>query len=84
MLSSVPHVVDSLEVIDAKFAWDKQPSVMLNVLKSLMAADPHDRDTHGYNTFKWISPRLKSWEAVQEKCRQMGTALAKCVFDVSP
>jgi len=84
MLSTVARAAQILGGMDARFAWEKQPSVVLNVLKSLMAADPHDRDSHGYGTFKWLEPRLKSWEAVQERCRQIGTELSRLLMEHSP
>jgi len=83
-LSTVPAVVEALAQIDIKFAWEKQPSVLLNVLKSILAAEPADRDTHGFDTFRWLSPRLKSWEDVRQKCSDVGAALSRRALEEKP
>jgi hypothetical protein len=44
--------------MDEKFAWDRQPSMMLGVLKTLLHAEPDDADTNGYSSFRWLAPRL--------------------------
>jgi len=77
-------VVETLSKIDEKFAWQKQPSVVLGVLKTLLHAQPADIDTHGYSTLRWLAPRLGSWEQVQEKCRAIGGLLAKRVLGAEP
>lgn len=68
-------VVESLADLDAKFAWEKQPSVLLGVLKALMRAEPSDIGTHGYDTFRWLAPRLKDWPEVRDRCREIGRLL---------
>jgi len=77
-------VVDTLSKMDDKFAWERQPSVVLGVLKTLLHAQPADIDTHGYSTFRWLAPRLTSWEQVQEKCRAIGNLLAKRIVGGAP
>jgi len=80
-LVSSKAVAESLTQIDRKFAWEKQPGILLNVMKSLMATAPHDGETHGFETFRWLSPKLKSWEQVQEKCREVGAILSRRVLE---
>lgn len=71
-----PVVVESLAGLDQKFAWEKQPSVALGVLKALMRAEPADLGTHGFETFRWIAPRQNSWPEVQARCREIGRQLS--------
>lgn len=70
------QVLDSLSVLDEKIAWEKQPAVALEIVKSLAACEPRDRDTHGFKTFKFLNPRLSSWEDVQKICRDIASGLA--------
>ena len=65
-----------LSVIDEKFGWAKQPSVVVEVIKSLLAPAPHDRETHGFETLRFLDPKLKSWAEVAERCRDIGRRLA--------
>ena len=69
-------VVDALSVLDEKFRWEKQPSIIVDVIKSLLAPAPHDRETHGFETLRFLDPKLKSWAEVAERCRDIGRRLA--------
>jgi hypothetical protein len=77
-------VVEALSKMDGKFAWSKQPSVVLGVLKTLLHAEPADSDTHGYSTFRWLAPKLSSWQQVQAKCRAIGELLANRLVGAPP
>lgn len=70
-------VVDALAVLDEKVGWEKQPAVALEVAKSLAAAQPRDLDTDGFETFRFINPRLTSWDSVQTVCREIAKALCE-------
>jgi len=83
-LETDASVVETLSKMDAKFGWDKQPTVMLGALKTLLHGEPADSDTHGYSTFRWLAPRLKSWEQVQSKCRAIGDLLARRILGAKP
>ena len=49
-------VVDALSVLDEKFRWEKQPSIIIEVIKSLRVPAPHDRETHGFETLRLLDP----------------------------
>lgn len=70
------EVVTTLADLDKKFAWDKQPSVLLGTLKALIRAAPVDLETHGFETFRWLSPGLTSWNAVHDRCQAIGRLLS--------
>lgn len=70
------HVVAALAGIDDTFAWEGQPSVLLGVIKALLLSEPSDEDANSFGTFKWLMPRLASWQAVRERCGDIGRLLA--------
>lgn len=70
------EVVDALSVLDEKFGWEKQPSIILEVTKALMQPEPHDRGTNGFETLRFLDPQLKTWEEVVLQCRDIGRRLA--------
>ncbi|NDC36795.1 MAG: hypothetical protein EBZ48_01950 [Proteobacteria bacterium] len=76
VLMTDDKVVATLTELDKRFAWEKQPSVMLGVLKALLCPAPVDLNTHGYETLRWVSPRLHSWNEVRECCVKLGEKLA--------
>lgn len=69
-------VVDALAVLDEKFTWEKQPSVVLEVTKALLCPDPHDYEMRGFEAMRFLKPRLRTWSAVVEKCRDIGRRLS--------
>ena len=73
-------VVDVLSVLDEKFRWEKQPSVIVEVAKALLHPAPHDRETHGFETLRLLEPNLQTWEEVAEKCRDIGQRLSIRIF----
>ncbi len=73
------EVVELLADIDAHFAWEKQPSLVVGMLKILLHAEPADLEAHAFNSFKWLSPRLKSWSEVRERCRAVGEQASRRV-----
>lgn len=70
------RVVDALSLLDEKFAWEKQPSIILEVAKRLLNPNPHDYGTHGFATLRLLSPKLTTWAAVAEKCQDIGRRLS--------
>ncbi len=68
-------VVAPLADLDAKFASGNQPSVALGVVKALMHAEPKDADPHRFDSFRWLQPRLESWDQVRDRCRSIGASL---------
>ena len=69
-------VVDALAVLDEKFTWEKQPSVVLEVTKALLRPDPHDYEMRGFEAMRFLKPRLRTWSAVVEKCQDIGRRLS--------
>lgn len=82
----VPDVesVEALLPLDAVFAWDKQPSVLLGVIKALMRTEPSDLDARGFDTLRWLLPQHGSWDQVQERCRAIGDLLARRAVGGAP
>jgi hypothetical protein len=77
-LVGAENAVDSLLLLDEKFGWEKQPSIILEVIKSLINPNPHDLEDskHGFNQLKFINPKLKTWKQVAEKCNEIGKHLS--------
>jgi hypothetical protein len=74
-------VVRILAGIDACFAWEKQPSILLGVIKSLLHPEPADFDPAVFEAFRWLAPRLKTWPEIQSRCRSMGELLSLRVLE---
>src|SRR5438093_569893 len=49
-------VIDALCVLDEKFRWEKQPSIIVEVTKSLIAPAPHDLQTNSFETLRLLRP----------------------------
>lgn len=70
------QVIAALVQLDEKIGWEHRPFVALEVMKSLAACSPRDKQTHGFSTFQLLAPRVKSWEAVETKCREIAKDLS--------
>jgi very-short-patch-repair endonuclease len=70
-------VIDALLAIDAKLGWERQPTVLLEVTKALAHCEPRDLETHGFETFRLLNPKLKSWDEARAVCREIGRLLAE-------
>ncbi len=75
-LLKTKEVVTALLSLDEKFAWQKQPSVILEVAKNLVNPKPHDSSTHGFETLRLLTPKLHTWDEVSNKCQEIGKALS--------
>jgi hypothetical protein len=75
-LVPVEAAVSALVTLDEKFAWEKQPSVVLEVVKVLLNPDPHDHESHGFETLRLLHPRLSRWPDVRAKCQGIGRRLS--------
>ena len=69
-------VVSGLVSLDEKMGWERQPTVLLEVIKALVLCEPRDLETHGFETLHFLAPRLKSWGEVKAVCQGIGQALA--------
>ena len=78
------QVVEALRVLDEKFQWEKQPSVILEVTKALLRPAPHDRETHGFETLRLLNPRLKTWDEVAARCHEIGRLLSIRILGGKP
>ena len=78
------QVVDALSVLDETLRWEKQPSVILEVIKTLLVPQPHDRGTHGFETLRLLNPKLKTWDEVAQKCKDIGRDLAIRILGREP
>ena len=70
------QVVETLSTLDEKFKWEKQPSMILEITKALLRPEPHDRETHGFETLRLLHPKLKTWEEVAAQCHEIGRLLS--------
>ena len=70
------QVVETLSTLDEKFKWEKQPSMILEITKVLLRPEPHDRETHGFETLRLLHPKLKTWEEVAAQCHEIGRLLS--------
>jgi hypothetical protein len=75
-LLDTEKVVEALSSLDEKFSWEKQPSIVLGVIKTLLNPEPHDTATHGFETLKLLNPKLTTWVGVSQKCQEVGKALS--------
>jgi hypothetical protein len=72
------EVVDILSDLDEKFRWEKQPTIAVEVMKKLISPNPHDlyNEKHGFDQFRFIDPKLKTWEQVVKRCNEIGRSLS--------
>ncbi len=70
------RVLEALSVLDEKIGWSHRPAVALEVVKALVACAPVDESPHGFSTFRFLSPRVKTWDAARDICRDIGAGLS--------
>lgn len=77
-LLDTEKVVETLTSLDQTFAWEKQPSIVLEVMKTLLDPNPHDQADakHGFDQLRFLAPKLRSWKKVSAKCRDVGRKLS--------
>lgn len=77
-LFEIPEIVGILSSLDEKYGWDKQPTVIVEVIKKLISPNPHDlyNAKHGFDQLRFLEPKLKTWDAVADRCREIGQALS--------
>ncbi|NOT49394.1 MAG: nucleotidyl transferase AbiEii/AbiGii toxin family protein [Acidobacteria bacterium] len=77
-LFEVEAVVEILSDLDKKFIWEKQPSILIEVIKKLLLPEPHDlNDTvHGFKQLRFLEPKLTSWDEIAARCREIGRLLS--------
>lgn len=74
------EVVHILQVLDEKFRWEKQPSMIVEVTKALLRCDPHDNATHGFSTLRLLQPKFRTWNEVATRCQEIGKKLSIKLF----
>lgn len=79
-----PQVVEALRTLDEKFQWEKQPSMILEITKTLLRPDPHDREIYGFETLRLLHPKLKTWDEVAAQCHEIGKRLSIRILGGSP
>jgi hypothetical protein len=83
-LLELPQVVEALRPLDEKFQWEKQPSMILEITKTLLRPDPHDREIYGFETLRLLHPKLKTWDEVAAQCHEIGKRLSIRILGGSP
>lgn len=83
-LLNTETVVSALSDLETRFSWEKQPTIMIEVIKNLLLANPRDLEdsTNGYAQLRFLEPKLKSWDEVAARCREIGKLLALRVIEV--
>lgn len=77
-LMETDKVVDILSDLDEKFRWEKQPTIVVEVIKKLLLPNPHDleHEKHGFKHLRFLHPKLKTWTEVAAKCQEIGKGLS--------
>lgn len=77
LLRETDSVVEALADLEARFKWEIQPTLQIEVMKSLLLASPVDQfDTmHSFTQLKFLEPKLKSWEEVAARSQEIGKLL---------
>lgn len=77
-LFEIQDVVIILSDLDKKFSWEKQPNILIEVIKKLLLPAPHDLNdkVHGFDQLRFLAPKLKSWDEVAARCREIGKLLS--------
>lgn len=77
-LFETDEVVDILSDLDEKFRWEKQPAILVEVIKKLLSPNPLDlyNEKHGFDQLRFIDPKLKTWEQVVDRCQEIGRSLS--------
>ncbi len=77
-LFDIETVVVVLSDLDKKFRWEKQPTIVLEVIKTLLLSVPHDLndEIHGFNQLRFTDPKLRSWDEVAARCKEIGDLLS--------
>lgn len=83
LLFETNEAVSILSDLDKRFKWEKQPTIMAEVIKSLLLAEPHDLDhpSHGFSHLRFMEPKLHSWNEVALRSQEIGELLAVKVTD---
>src|SRR5258708_31948392 len=78
----IDTAVEILVDLDDRFGWEKQPSIIVGITKKLLSPAPFDLEDPkaGFEQLRFMEPRLKSWEAVIDRCRSIGEPLALKLF----
>lgn len=81
-LFEIEKAVLILSDLDQKFSWEKQPEIIVEVIKKLLSPNPFDLNdkTHGFNQLRFLEPKLKNWDEVAARCREIGELLTIKIF----
>lgn len=77
-LFEIDEVVLILSDLDRRFSWEKQPTIIIEVLKKLLSPEPHDLEDkiHGFKKLRFLKPKLKTWPEVAARCQEIGKPLS--------
>ncbi len=81
-LVEIGKAVDILSDLDEQFRWEKQPTIVVEVIKKLLSPNPHDLEDekHGFEHLRFLEPKLKTWFEVAVKCQEIGRDLSKKIL----
>jgi Nucleotidyl transferase AbiEii toxin, Type IV TA system len=77
-LFETKEVVLILRDLDERFSWDKQPGILIEVIKKLLLPEPHDLNDkiHGFMQLRFLDPKLKTWDETAARCQEIGKLLS--------
>ncbi len=81
----IDEVVNILSNLDEIFRWEKQPTIVVEVIKKLLTPSPHDLydGKHGFNQLQFLEPKLKTWPQVVDRCQDIGRSLSIKILNVT-
>lgn len=81
-LRSTEEVAEVLATIDEKFQWERKERIIVEVIKKLLAPDPHDLSDrkHGFEQLRFLDPKLKTWNEVVGRLNEIGIILSARVL----
>lgn len=84
-LYEINEVVHILSDMDEIFRWEKQPTIVVEVIKKLLTPNPHDLydGKHGFDQLQFLDPKLKTWAQVVNRCQDIGQSLSIRILNVT-
>jgi hypothetical protein len=76
LLTSRQAVVQSLVDLDAKWSSTQEPTIALQVMKTLADCNPVDNPDEVFQQLKFLAPRIQSWNEVVAVCQEIATELS--------
>lgn len=76
LLTSRQVVVQSLIDLDSKWSSPREPTVALQVMKTLADCNPVDEPEDVFKQLRFLAPQVRSWNEVVALCQEIATELS--------